>query len=488
VVDGTGAAPTRADVAIASGRIEIVGDLGHARAARRLDVAGAVVGPGLIDVHVHSEVELLRAPVHEAGLLQGVTTHVLGQDGFGFAPTTPDTASFMSDYLAGLYGATEPLAPGTLEAFLARYDRATTVNVATLVPAGCVRMNAMGSNAMRAPTPAEVEAMREECRRGMEAGALGLSSGLDYVPGGYATTDELVALCEAVAPYGGVYVTHIRNRLGLENAVGEAIEIGRRAGVPVQISHLFGGETVLELLRGARAGGVDVTFDTYPYTYGSTLLAFPLPLWMLEGSFEEVLARLANPGVRERVRAELGSSVESWSQFTIGGDHRLAGLDVLTAAGAADPVDFLCDLLFAERLAVLLVGAPDDAAHETMLAMLLDPAHLACSDGIYRSGRIHPRAFGAFARFLRSQPLPEAIRHATSAAARRFGLADRGELAPGFAADVIVFDPDAVADAATPDHPRAPARGMRHVVVNGELVLEDGRPTGRTPGRALRRG
>src|SRR5207248_692404 len=158
-----------------------------------------------------------------------------------------------------------------------------------------------------------------------------------------------------------------------------------------------------------------------------------------------------------------------------------AGLDVLAAAGDADPVDFLCDVLLAERLEVLLIGVPSPAAEEGVAAMLRDPAHVVCSDGIYRSGRIHPRAYGAFARFISGQALPEAIRHGTSAAARRFGLDDRGRVAPGFAADLIVFEPDAVADRATRDAPRAPARGMRHVLVNGELVLEDGRPTGRTP-------
>jgi N-acyl-D-amino-acid deacylase len=444
--------------------------------------------------------------VHEAGLRQGITTHVLGQDGFGFAPTAPATFSFMSDYLAGIYGPTAPLSAGSLGAFLERYDGATTVNVATLVPAGCVRMNAMGANVARAPTKAELAAMADECRRGMEEGAVGVSSGLDYVPGAYASTDELVALCEAVAPYGGIYVSHVRYRAGLRRALEEAIEIGRRAEVPVQISHLFGdddaglgAEAVLELVADARAEGVDLAYDTYPYAYGSTTLAYPLPLWVLEGPFDEALARLADRAARERVRTELGAAIASWSAFTIAGElehapPELVGLDVLSAAGDEDPVDFLCDLLLAERLRVLLVGVPsaDPAAEDGVTTMLGDPAHLVCSDGIYRSGRIHPRAHGAFARFLARQArdparLPEAVRHATWAAARRCGLLDRGLIAPGFAADVVVFDHDSIADAATPDDPRAPARGMRHVLVNGVPVLEDGRVTGKTPGRVLRR-
>jgi N-acyl-D-amino-acid deacylase len=216
----------------------------------------------------------------------------------------------MSDYLAALYGPATPHVPGSLDAFLARYEGTATVNVATLVPAGCVRMNAMAGNAARAPTRAELAVMADECRRGMEEGAVGLSTGLEYVPGAYASTDELVALCEAVAPLGGVYVTHVRYRAGLRQALEEAIEIGRRADVPVQISHLFGDEAeglgpeaVLELVASARAGGVDVTFDTYPYTYGSTTLAYPLPFWMLEGTFDDVLARLADPAARERLAA-----------------------------------------------------------------------------------------------------------------------------------------------------------------------------------------
>jgi N-acyl-D-amino-acid deacylase len=389
------------------------------------------------------------------------------------------------------------------------YDGTSTVNVATLVPNGCVRMMVMGNTAEPADTD-ELEAMQEWCRQGMREGAVGLSSGLDYVPSGYADTAELAALAEAVAPFGGVYVTHVRYRLGLLPALEEAIEIGRLSGAPPHISHLMAEvehgiapEDVLAVIDGARAAGIDVTFDLYPYTFGCTTLLFVLPLWAREGDPAAVAGRLADPAVRERLRVEVEDDLGDWAEIEIAGalEERFApllGLDLVTAAreAGAHPVDLVCDLLVAHDLDVLLLGADvgDPARERALEPMLAHPAHMFGSDGVHARGRCHPRTYGGAARYLGrfvrergALPFEEAVRHATSFPARRYGLADRGLVRPGFAADLVLLDPDALIDRSTREE-RLPADGVHDVWVNGVAVLRDGEITGATPGRGLRRG
>jgi N-acyl-D-amino-acid deacylase len=506
IVDGSGSPAFESDIGIRGDRIAAVGPLSDAAAALKIDARGCVITPGFIDVHVHSETDLLRHPVHEASLRQGVTTHVLGQDGFGFAPVEPSTLGFMIDYLAPIYDRDVALEPAGIAEFLSRYDDASTVNVATLVPAGLIRMNVLG-NTSGAASPAELEEMAALCRIGMEEGAVGLSSGLDYTPGGHASTAELVRLCQAVAPFGGVYVTHMRYRLGLMAAVAEAIEIGRRSGAPLHISHLVAdlpdvhAADLLGAIGRAREAGLEVTFDMYPYLFGCTTLAYLLPLWMLEGSIEAILHRLGDPEHRARVRQEAGDSIQGWRQIAIAGQlpparSALVGLDVLAAAGDQDPVDFLCDLLLAERLDVMLLGiaSEDPRAEPELVEMLRSPWHLFGSDGIYRPGRAHPRGWGGFSRYLswllavRALSLEEVVAHATAHSAQRFGLAQRGMVRPDYFADVVVLDPGAYRDVATLETPRAAAHGVRAVLDNGVPALCDGTPTGATPGRGLRRG
>jgi N-acyl-D-amino-acid deacylase len=508
VVDGTGAPGFGADVGIAGDRIAAVGDLRDARAALRVDASGLVVAPGFVDAHVHSEVDLLRDPAHEASLRQGVTTHVVGQDGFGFAPASAAALEFSYAYLRPIYGDGPRVEPGGVAEYLAAYEGASAVNVATLVPNGNLRLELLGNSA-RAATDDELAELARLCEDAMREGAVGVSSGLDYTPSGYASTEELARLAAAAAAHGGVYVSHVRYPLGLLAGVAEAIEIGRRARCPVHVSHLRGdpegGATsgdLLALLDAARGDGVDVTFDTYPYLYGCTFLAYLLPLWVREGEEDEVLARLGDPAVRARLADELAPSVDGWRRIALAGElaperERLLGLDVPAAAAACgvEPVEFLCDLLLAERLDVMLLGVPpsDASADDDLHAMLRDPRHVFGSDGVYRGGRLHPRGYGACARFLGPVvrdgvlSLEEAVRHATSAPARRFGLAGRGVVAAGKAADLVVFDPGALADRSTLADCRAPASGVRDVFVNGVATLCGGDPTGATPGRGLRR-
>ena len=510
VVDGTGSPWFRADVGVRGDRIAAVGALGQAEARRRLDVAGRVVAPGFVDTHVHADLALLADPVHEAAIRQGVTTYLLGQDGVAMAPASPATLAYMRRYTAGFSGRFE--VPGqwsSMAEYLACFDRRAAVNVACLVPNGNVRMDVMGLES-RAPTPDEIRAMGRIVRRAMEDGAVGVSSGLDYIPSRYADTAELTALCREIAPYGGVYVTHMRGYApdSVIRAMDEVFSIARDAGVAALISHFNSqAELVLPHLDRARAGGLDVAFDLYGYLAGSTILGMvALPPWVQEGGADATLARLADPGVRARLRSEgfsgprgpLGevrlSYVEApayrvYEGLTLGEAAR-------RASGRADPeaiVDFVCDVLVASTLAVGCVVAHQQRAEEDVTALMRHPAMMGGSDGIFAGGRPHPRGWGCFGRYLghyvreaRTWTLEEAVQHLAAHPARRLGLADRGLIRSGMAADLVVFDPDRIGDRATYADGRQPAVGVDHVLVNGEPVLVDGQRTAALPGRALR--
>jgi N-acyl-D-amino-acid deacylase len=351
--------------------------------------------------------------------------------------------------------------------------------------------------------------MASICQVAMKEGAIGLSSGLEYVPSCHASTSELITLCRAIGDAGGIYVSHIRYQDGLIPALQEAIEIGRRARVPVHVSHLRGdrdvgvsSEDVLEVVDLARIEGIDVSFDMYPYSYGCTFLPYALPPWLFQGTVRDIMARLRGPEVRDRIRAWLPSSTWSWSDATIAGHLNEAycayvGLDLLSASQLADAdlVDFVCDILIAHKLEILLIWKPNDSPAMTadLSAMLRHPAHTLGSDGVYKQGRVHPRGFGAFARFIgryvREESLlsfEEAIRHVTSAPARRFNLSGRGEIRDGFIADLVVFDPHTFIDRATYETGSLLAEGVRDVIVNGVTAMRDGWPTGATPGRGIR--
>jgi N-acyl-D-amino-acid deacylase len=510
LVDGSGRPAVDADVALADGRIAAIGALEDASADERLDACGLVVAPGFIDVHVHTDARLLEPRAQEASLLQGVTTHVVGQDGFGFAPTTARSFPFMEAYTAGINGRPVPFGPGGIADYLRRFDGATAVNVASLVPNGCLRMEVLG-NGERTASGAEVDEMGALCSDALGEGAVGLSSGLDYVPSRHASTEELAALASVLAQAGLPYVTHVRYELGLLAALEEAVEIGRRARVPVHVSHLRGDteygagvEEILGAVDAARAEGIDLTYDVYPYTYGSSFLPYVLPAWALEGEPEEILARLADPGVREQIRAGLDEVKWSWARLVLAGrprgEHaRFVGVDLVRAAALSgqDEVDLVCDLLVAEELEALLVWKPDESpsAEADLLTMLAHPAQMLGSDGIYGPGRIHPRGHGSFARFLgrfvreqRLLGLEEAIARVTSVPASRFRLDGRGLVSPGSAADLVIFDPDTLVDRATFDEGDLPATGVRDVFVAGVAVVRDGYVTDATPGLGLRAG
>lgn len=515
VFDGTGTPWHRADVAVAEGKIVAVGRL-RGQAARRVMAAdGRALAPGFIDIHTHSDLHLLADPLQPSKTLQGVTTEVLGHDGLGLAPVTAETAAALRRQLVGWNGDPDVAWEwSTISTYLDNFDGQVAVNVAMLVPHGTVRMAIMG-NERREPTANELERMQAMVVQGLEEGAFGLSTGLTYTPAMYATDEELVALCQAMRPYHGVYVPHHRN-YGMEALKGyaDSIAIGRSAGVPVHLTHCHLGFPVnegrapelLALIDAARQRGVEVTLDTYPYLAGNTYLHANLPSWVQEGGVDETLARLRAPALREQIRQEmevtgsdgihgvpLGWEMIQIAGITGEGEHPLAGMYIPEAAARAgkSPFDFFTDLLLETRLGVsCLVHL---GIEENLQAIMQHPAHTVGSDGILVGQRPHPRGWGSHARFLAHYTRElglftweEAIRRMTSAAAWRIGALDRGVIRPGANADLVLFDQERIQDTATYENPRRHPEGIDYVAVNGVLVVDEGRLTGATPGRALR--
>lgn len=501
VVDGSGAPSFAGDVAVADGRIAAVSRLDGATAEREVDVAGQVVCPGFVDVHAHSDIPLLVQPRNEPKVRQGITTELMGADGLSYAPLSPARLAEVRRYLAALYGNPADLdwTWSSVADFLARFDRQVADNVFYVVPHQALRLETGGWRSGPA-TPDELRQMRNLLRQGLAEGARGLGTGLDYFPHGTSSTDELVGLCEVVAEAGGVYVTHVRyHQLGVVDAVRETIEIAQRTGVKVLISHLRN-RAPLPLIDEALARGLDIAFDTYPYNAGSSVLLSFLPAWAHEGGPDALIERLREPAVRQRLREELHPRLagdlgtirlcylEAESLRAYEG-RSLA--DVLAERGT-DVVETICDLLLETDLAAGWISH-GGGTEEDLLACMRHPAHMASTDGILVGGVPHPRAWGTYPRYLgryvREQGilgLEDCVRRMTSMPASRFDLRDRGLVREGWAADLVVFDPATVEDRATYERPKQHPVGISHVVVNGTLVVDDGRHTGALPGQVLR--
>lgn len=510
VADGSGAEPVPADVAIRDGRVAAItapGEIDDANTETVIDATGRFLLPGFVDAHVHAEGVLDRPETQLAMLRQGVTTVLLGQDGLSFAPASAACVSAISRYFAAVNG-TVPAAWAdgvTVDGLLGSLDRTTPLNVGYLVPLGTVRHDVLGPE--RRPARDDLPMMVQSVRRGLEEGALGVSTGLEYVPGGFADVDELVALTEPAAAVGAPYVTHLRSYAeGRAPGMPEALEITRRAGAGLHVSHYRGwAEPLLAHLDGA-----DVTFDSYPHLYGNTILAMKaLPPDVQDGGTQATLARLNDPAVRRRLVDEWFPTIRpELAETTIGyvasEEHRwMSGLTIVAAAERAGVPyhQLVLDLLLATDLVVNCVIPPAGdpnvrlPGEDQVRELARDSRQMACSDGIYLGDHPHPRGWSAFARFLGrfTRELGdwrwgEAARHLASLAAERFGLAGRGRLRAGAIADIAVVDPARVTAHADYDQPRLLAEGVDDVLVAGVPVLRDGELTGATPGRALRRG
>lgn len=480
VVDGSGKPPFAADVGIAGDRIVSLGRV-RGQARRRIDAGGLVVAPGFIDVHAHDDMAVLQWPGLDFKVMQGVTTDVVGNCGLGVAPVSPAYCRYYDTFLADVLGKRTAFSWETTADYYRAVERAgPSCNMACLVPHGLLRLAAMGWQP-RPPSDSELAQMKELLEEALVAGGIGLSSGLIYPPGIFATSEELIGLCRTVARYGGLYASHIRNEgEQLLAAVEEAIRIGEEAGVGVEISHhkAYGRpswgkvEASLRLIDEAGGRGLDVTVDVYPYTAGSTLLGVLVATGLRdEGDPEDVLIASAprHPQFEGKTLAELG---------------RLKGMPPLEAARA----------LLREDPSIVAVGF--GMAEEDVRRVMRHPAAMFGSDGLPSAGgKPHPRLYGTFARVLgiyvrqeKLLTLEEAVHKMTALPARKHRLSQRGQMAVGYYADLTIFDPARVADVATYQEPRRHPEGIRYVIVNGQVVVDDGHHTGKAAGRVLRGG
>ncbi|MGX9295329.1 N-acyl-D-amino-acid deacylase family protein [Tsukamurella paurometabola] len=516
VVDGTEAPRYTADVAITDGVLTAIGtDLGPAH--RVIDADGLVLSPGFIDMHAHSDLQVLLNPEHPSRITQGVTCEVIGQDGLSYAPVSDETLAVVRRQIAGWN--TDPedfdFSWRTVGEYLDRLDAAgTATNLAYLVPHGLLRALTIGFGDGVA-SPAEVARMQEILAQGLREGAVGLSTGLTYTPAMYADDAELAALMRTTGELGGYFSPHHRSYgAGAMEAYAEMIDLSRRTGCPLHLAHAtlnFGpnkgrAPELLALLDDAVAAGADVSLDTYPYLPGATTLAAILPSWAAAGGADATLARLRDPQDLARIREHLehtGSDgchgvIAEWHTIEISGvgTDALAGyvgrtIERIAADERRDPFDVCIGLLLDDRLAT---GILQHVGHEeNVRAIMRHPAHTGGSDGLLVGGKPHPRAWGTFARYLGHysrdlglMSLEECVGHLTGRAARRLKLVRRGLVREGYAADLALFDPDAVIDRATYDAPRTPAAGFTHVFVRGVAALDDGVPTGALAGGALR--
>ncbi|HEY4262780.1 MAG TPA: D-aminoacylase [Schlesneria sp.] len=519
IVDGTGNPWFLGDVAVRGDRIVAVGRIPASAATRQIDASGLIVAPGFIDIHSHSDTMLLEDGAGHSKVRQGVTTEVLGES---------DSAAPSLGRLPAkkLTVGDRTLQWTTFKEYFATLEReGIAVNIASYVGQGNVWRCVMGDSFER-PNDQQREQMRDLVRQAMADGAMGLSSMLAMPPGSLATTEDMIDLCQEVAKAGGIYSSHIRHEgANVFDAVKEAIEIGERAKVPVDIIHLkiadqqYWGRMneIIALIEAARTRGVNVQANVYPYTRGNNDLASIVPPWAHEGGTTKLRERLKDPEARERIKRDIRQGLPGWynhysavggdwSRMLISKETTFKGLTVdrvLTERSKGksptpDPLDVFLDYLNDENGTVSTVYA-----HHTEEDMTLALAQPWCSigsdgyalavDGPLRRGNPHPRSFGTFPRVLgvyvrelKTLRLEDAVRKMTSLNAAKIGLHDRGLIEPGQHADLVIFNPATIIDRSTYTEPFQYAEGIAHVIVNGQVVLSDGKPTAARPGRPLR--
>ena len=525
IVDGTGAPWFAGDLGVSGDHIAAIGDLGKASAGKRIDATGLLVSPGFIDVQGQSEFNLLIDNRAASKITQGVTTEITGE-GTSIAPLNdrlrkqPDF--YANDELAKKYGVT--LDWSSLSEDFQHFERnKSAINLGTFVGAGGLRNYVMGS-VNRPASAADLEQMRQLVAEAMKDGAFGVSTALEYVPDTFASTDEIVELARVARKYGGVYFTHQRSETdAIFTSLDEVFSISQRAKVSATIWHLktaysenFGKmPEVLRRIEAARARGIDVAASVYPYTRASNSLISQFPPWVLEGGMEQMIARLKDPAVRERIKKEMDEPSMTWENEWRGS----GGASGIMLVGITNPGLTKYEGMTLEEIGRQMGKDPKDAAmdiaiedhgHTGQVISIMDEADVRTAvsspivafgsdseehaeDGPLSQSRAHPRAFGTFPRVLgfyardqHAMRMEEAVRKMTSLAASRVGLLDRGILRPGMYADITVFDPQTIKDVATFQNPMHYSVGVKYVFVNGRPVVSNGSISGERPGRPLR--
>jgi N-acyl-D-amino-acid deacylase len=513
VIDGSGTPARRADVAVEGERIAAVAPGLVGEAARVIEATGKVVAPGFIDMHSHSDLFYFACPSAESKIRQGVTTEVVGMCSFSQAPVRPEQTALVKGWVGGI-GLTPDLRWESFGQYLDTLRGARpAVNVVHFVGHGALRIAAMGFTARPADT-AEIGVMERQLGEALDAGAWGFSTGLVYPPSSYADTRELIALARTMARRGGQYASHIRGESSmLLDSIAEAVRIGEEAGVRVEVSHVKASgrenwpkiDAALRLLDDARARGVDVAGDVYPYNAGSTKMDNLMPAWAHEGGLGKLLERLADPAMRRRIVEDCLVDGERWGTVAQGGvgfdqifvascrRRELEGLSLAQLAHQSGraPAEALMDLLLEQQCTVSMVSFSQSI--ENVAKVLAHPALAVGSDSIPlfegdgdKPGRPHPRSYGTFPRVLGEYArdrklfsLETAVSKMTGMPAQRLGLRDRGRVQAGYVADLTVFDPATVKDESTYPDPHRYPTGIPFVIVNGALAVDAGRMSAR---------
>jgi len=515
IVDGTGNPWFKADIGIKNGKIVKIGRIDESQGQEVINAENLVVAPGFIDMHAHDDLIFFDDLFNKPKLYQGVTTVVCGNCGISPAPVNRKTLDVLKSYI-DILSKRVSFEWITYGDYLRKLEDLGSLgtNFIGLVGHGTLRIAVMGMEA-RDPSQEELEEMKNLLAKSLEDGAFGMSTGLIYPPGCYSKTEEIIELSRVVSKYGGYYATHMRNESNaVLESITEAIRIGREAGVPVEISHLkvtgkpnWGKALeMLKLIERAREEGIDVTADAYPYTAGSTYLASILPPWAHEGGEEKLKERCKDPKTRAKLR-EFIEKRDDWENFV-----KQAGWDGIIIAYSPshpefegksiveiaklmqkDPYDVVFDIIAEDGLkAMMIIFVMNESDVEKIIS---HPYVMIGTDGLdIGVGKPHPRAYGTFPRVLKVYvkekgliTLEEAIRKMTSLPAQKLKLRDRGLIREGFWADIVIFDPKLISDEATYKEPRRKPKGIKYVIVNGVVEVEDGELTGKRGGRVLRR-
>jgi N-acyl-D-amino-acid deacylase len=518
IYDGTGAPPYVADIAIDGDRVAVIGRLGDADADRVIDASGLAVAPGFFNLLSHAHLSLIKDGRAMSDVLQGVTFEVLSE--LSLSPLNDATA----DFWAGMFDDEGvELTWRSVGDYLELVEESgVTPNFATFVSAATVRVNVLGADDVD-PTPAELESMKAEVEQAMLDGALGLTDALIYAPGAYAETEELIELAKVAGEYGGIYTAHIRSEGNqFIEAIDETLRIGREAGLPVKIHHLKAGgqpnwekmDAAIDKINDLRSEGVPVTADMYTYIAGATGLDAAMPTWVQAGGYDKWAERLRDPETRARVKEEMAVNADDWENlgYLAGPEGMLllefrnedlkkyAGRTVAEVAKerGQDYRDTIIDLVVQDgsRVGTVYFLMSEDNVRKQIRepwVMFGSDADAPAAEGETLQKGAHPRTYGNVARLLGKYvrdekviSLAEAVRRLTFLPAQTLNIPERGRLAPGFFADLAIFDPERVEDQATFDDPHQYSLGMVHVLVNGVPVVSDGKHTGATPGRAVR--
>lgn len=517
IVDGNKTTPYKGDILIKDDKIADIGKDLTADVEKVINAEGLTVAPGFIDTHSHSDLQVLTKPEVLPKIMQGITTEILGQDGISMAPLPEKFISPWRKNLAGLDGESDNIDwhYKTTANYLNMIEKAKpNINECYLVPHGNIRMEALGLD-NRQPTTSELAKMRDVTKRELEAGAFGISSGLIYMPCAYGHTEEIIEICKVGAKYNVPFVVHQRSEADtIVSSMEEVIRIGRESGIHIHFSHfkVCGKKNwhfiddMLRLLDEAESEGLEVSFDQYPYVAGSTMLGVILPPWVHDGGTNKVLERLADKSLRQKMIYDIEHGIPGWDNFIdfaglegiyiTSVDHEknqdAVGLNLVELGKLRhkDPYDATFDLLLEENNAVGMVDFYGTEDH--VKTFMKRPEMNACTDGLL-SGKPHPRVYGAFPRILgkyvreeKALTLEEAIYKMTKKPATAFHIQKRGELKAGYFADLTIFDKDTIIDKGTFTDPTQYPEGIKYVLINGNIAIDNGKFTGKRNGKVLR--